>query len=699
MGKLVGLCSDLGLLLIILFFLLQHVIRMISPATIERIRSAANIVDVVSEYVSLRRAGSSYRGLCPFHDDTTPSFSVSPSRGICKCFACGEGGDVVGFIMKQEQLGYYDALKFLAKRYGIEVEERELTPEERRSQNERESMYAVNEWACQYFHNTLLNTEEGQTIGLAYCRSRGFRDDIISRFRIGFSPSAYGTMSAAALNEGYKEEFLLKTGLSVKRDNGSLYDKYHGRVIFPWFGISGKVVGFGGRVLDARTKGVNQKYINSAESEIYHKARELYGLFQAKKAISREHNVFMVEGYTDVISMHQCGIENVVANSGTALSEDQISMLHRFTNNITLLYDGDAAGQKAALRGTDMLLARGMRIKILLLPDNDDPDSFARKHSATEFREYVESHQVDFITFKTNLLKREAANDPDRMSDLIRSIVESIAVVPEEIERSVYVHRCSEILQVDEKMLLREVARTRKRNWEQKLREKENAENRRKLLDGSPADEPADTDANEGNQQVPVTMSPSSKPSVADDAETPEERRMRAIEGLIMRQIVRNPECQMGGADTADGTPCSLTHYVVGQLEELSVTFKTPLYRDMLDALSQGGASAISSPAQFFLNSNRPDFSSEAASMLSDQYLLSSRDADEGSNLCAEQMKRLMVDYKAIIITLEISKVMEQLNSPEVRNDSQRLMSLMRRQMELTKQKQALTNQDKGAQG
>ena len=663
---------------------------MISPATIERIRSAANIVDVVSEYVTLRRAGSSYRGLCPFHDDTTPSFSVSPARGICKCFACGEGGDVVGFIMKQEQLGYYDALKFLARKYGIEVEDRDLTPEERRSQSERESMYVVNEWASQYFHNTLLNTEEGQTIGLAYCRNRGFRDDIISRFRLGFSPSSYDAMSTAALKEGYKEEYLLKTGLSVRRDNGSLYDKYHGRVIFPWFGISGKIVGFGGRVLDARTKGVNQKYINSAESEIYHKAKELYGLFQAKKAISREHNVFMVEGYTDVISMHQCGIENVVANSGTALSEDQISMLHRFTKNITLLYDGDAAGQKAALRGTDMLLARGMRIKILLLPDNDDPDSFARKHSATEFREYVETHQVDFITFKTNLLKREAANDPDRMSDLIRSIVESIAVVPEEIERSVYVHRCSEILQVDEKMLLREVARTRKRNWEQKLREKENAENRRRMADSVPEDEPSSDNADESQAekktpiQRPVT-------SADSDAESVEERKIRAIEGLILQQIIRYPQAQVSETETDDTS--TLTKYVSDQLTALSVTFQTPLYRDMFEALNQGGAAAVANPAQCFLNSNNPDFSREAARMLSDQYTLSSRDTNEDLSLCADQMKRLMLDYKTLIITIEIKRVMEKLNSPEVSGDSQQLMSLMKHQMELIKQKQQLTNQ------
>ena len=683
---------------------------MLSPSTIERIRNAANIVDVVGEYVSLRRAGSSFRGLCPFHDDTTPSFYVSPARGICKCFACGEGGDVVGFIMKQEQLGYVDALKFLARKYGIEVEERDLTPEERRAQNERESMFAVNEWASQYFHDILLNTEEGQTIGLAYCRNRGFRDDIISRFRLGFSPSAYDAMSAAALKAGYKEEYLVKTGLSYKRDNGNLNDKYHGRVIFPWFTTSGKVVGFGGRVLDARTKGVSQKYINSPESDIYHKASELYGLFQAKKAISREHNVYMVEGYTDVISMHQCGIENVVANSGTALSEQQISMLHRFTNNITLLYDGDAAGQKAALRGTDMLLARGMRIKILLLPDGDDPDSFARKHSATEFRQYVETHQVDFITFKTNLLRHEADNDPDRMSDLIRSIVESIAVVPEEIERSVYIHRCSEILQIDEKLLLREVSRTRKKNWEQKLREKENAENRRRFTPEAdnthtPQTDTYDTDTPpEADNTTPSTPESRPTPLEADPGLTPDQRRRHALEALMMQQIVRYGEQSITIHDPAGAThTTTVFHYITSQLDAISATFQSTLHRDMLDALkahyphtSADTSPTLSpTPSQFFLNNPRADFSREASLMLSDQYMLSARDAQEADSMYAEQTLRLMSDYKSMLITIEINSVMQQLNSPEVLGDSQRLMSLMRRQMELTRQKQQLASQSK----
>ena len=676
---------------------------MISPITIERIRSAANIVDVVSEYVTLRRAGSSFRGLCPFHDDTTPSFSVSPARGICKCFACGEGGDVVHFIMKQEQLGYYDALRFLAKKYGIEVEERELTPEERRNQSERESMFAVNEWASNYFHDALLHTEEGQTIGLAYFRSRGFRDDIIEKFRLGFSPSASDVMSKAALKEGYKEDYLVKTGLSFKRDNGTLYDKYHGRVIFPWFSISGKIVGFGGRVLDARTKGVNQKYINSAESEIYHKAKELFGLFQAKKAISKEHNVFMVEGYTDVISMHQCGIENVVANSGTALSEDQISILHRFTNNITLLYDGDAAGQKAALRGTDMLLARGMRIKILLLPDNDDPDSFARKHSATEFREYVDSHQVDFITFKTNLLLNEAQGDPDKMSDLIRSIVESISVVPEEIERSVYIHKCSEMLQIDEKMLIREVMRTRKRNWEQKVREKEIAEQRKRYLEnqvdpgeGSSSDDETTEPMSNGqsstvNDQSSTVNVQSSMVNGQSAEVSPEDQRFYNMEQVIIQTVVRFGEQELEFRQSNDSVQTrSVIDYIYDELRADGLVFRHPLYARMLSAVHDAERGEGFEANNYFLNSPDADFSKAASRLMSDRYELSARYSQTNDSVARESVVRMVLEYKNLVVTSEMSRVMNQLSNPVVMNNTEQYMQLLQRQMELTKRKKDL---------
>ena len=454
---------------------------MIDHATIQRIIDAANIVDVVSEYVTLRRSGSGYKGLCPFHDDTTPSFSVSPARGLCKCFACGKGGNAVHFIMEMEQLSYPEALRFLAKKYGIEIKEREMTDEDRRVQNERESMFAVNEWASNYFRRTMLETEDGKAVGLAYFRSRGFRDDILEKFRLGFCLDTYDSMTKAAMKKGFKEEFLVKTGLTIKRESGGYLDKYRGRVIFPWFNVSGKVSAFGGRVLDARTKGVSQKYINSPESEIFHKSNELYGIYQAKKQIAKEDLVYMVEGYTDVISMHQCGIENVVANSGTALNVAQIRLLHRFTTNITLLYDGDEAGIHAALRGTDMLLEDGMNVKVLLLPDGDDPDSFARKHNATEFKQYVEGNQTDFILFKVQLLMKEAGHDPRKRSELANNILQSICVIPDEVVRSAYVHECAEQMQMQEEMLLRQCNKMRREHIEQRKLEREREKQRKEF--------------------------------------------------------------------------------------------------------------------------------------------------------------------------------------------------------------------------
>ena len=357
---------------------------MIDSQTVERIKDASNIVDVVSEFVTLRKSGSNYKGLCPFHNEKTPSFYVSPARGTCHCFGCGKGGNAISFIMEHEQMTYPEALRWLAHKYNIEIKERELTDDEKREQSERESMFIINEWVSNYFEDILHNNVDGVAIGMQYFRTRGFRDDVIRKFKLGYDLSDRLALARAAKLKGYQDEYLLKTGVCYRNDRGELIDRYSGRVIFPWIGISGKVVGFGGRVLDSRTKGVNQKYVNSPDSDIYHKDHELYGIYQAKKAIAKEDRVYMVEGYTDVISMHQCGIENVVANSGTALSIHQIHMLHRFTANITLLYDGDSAGIHAALRGTDMLLQEGMNLKVLLLPDSEDPDSFARKHSSDE---------------------------------------------------------------------------------------------------------------------------------------------------------------------------------------------------------------------------------------------------------------------------------------------------------------------------
>lgn len=426
---------------------------MIDKATQDKIKDAANIVEVVSEFVTLHKSGANYKGLCPFHNEKTPSFIVSPARGTCHCFGCGKGGTPVSFIMEHEQLTYPEALRWLANKYHIEIRERELTDNERREQNERESMFIVNEWATSYFNNILHDNPDGVALGLQYFRSRGFRDDIIKKFRLGYDIADRHALAAAARAAGYNEEFLLRTGICYRNDRGELIDRYAGRVMFPWTGISGKIVGFGGRLLDSRTKGVNQKYVNSPDSDIYHKDRELYGIYQAKKAIAREDRVYMVEGYTDVISMHQCGIENVVANSGTALSVHQIHTLHRFTSNITLLYDGDAAGIHAAMRGTDMLLAEGMNLKVLLLPDGDDPDSFARKHTVADFRKYIEEHQTDFMEFKTDLMMKNE-RDPLKRSEAINSIIKSISLVNDQILRDTYLHDCAMRMGMNEATLI-----------------------------------------------------------------------------------------------------------------------------------------------------------------------------------------------------------------------------------------------------
>ena len=433
---------------------------------------ATNIVEVVSEFVSLRKSGANYKGLCPFHDDTTPSFYVSPARGICHCFTCGKGGNAVNFLMEHEQMTYPESLRWLARKYHIEIQERELSEEEKRQENERESMFIVNEWAAKYFQNILHHDVDGLAVGMQYFRSRGFRDDIIQKFQLGFDLPERNKLPETAIQEGYQREFLIKTGLCYERDHGELVDRFAGRAMFPWIGVSGKVVAFGGRVLDSRTKGVNQKYVNSPDSEIYHKERELYGIYQAKRAIAKEDRVYMVEGYTDVISMHQSGIENVVANSGTALSKYQIHLLHRFTSNIVLLYDGDAAGIHAALRGTDMLLAEGMNVKMLLLPDGNDPDSFARSHTAEEFRQYVEEHQMDFIEFKTDVLLK-GVTDPIKRSEAINSIVFSVSVITDQIIRATYIHDCSVRLGIAEATLISTMNRFIREGQDEKIKEEQ----------------------------------------------------------------------------------------------------------------------------------------------------------------------------------------------------------------------------------
>lgn len=439
---------------------------MIDNTTIARIRSAADIVQVVSEFVTLRKSGANYKGLCPFHDEKTPSFMVSPAKQICKCFSCGKGGDAVKFLMEHEQLTYPEALRWLARKYGIAIHERELSAEETAANNSREAMFVVNAWARDFFVRTLHDTVEGAAIGMSYFRSRGLRDDIIRRFQLGYSPASRTALSSEATEKGYERKYLVDTGLAFDGNDGTLVDRYYGRVIFPVFTLSGRVVAFGGRTLlskeEQKNKGIG-KYVNSPESDIYHKKNELYGLFQAKQAIARHDKVYLVEGYLDVISMFQAGVENVVASSGTSLTAEQVRLIHRFTNNVTLLYDGDAAGIHAAVRGVDMLLAEGLNIRVITLPDGEDPDTFARGRSPEALREYLHAEETDFIGFKTTLLLDEAASDPIRRAAAIKDIVGSIAVIPDELLRQEYIRDLARRMKVDESTLVNEVSIFRKR--------------------------------------------------------------------------------------------------------------------------------------------------------------------------------------------------------------------------------------------
>lgn len=439
---------------------------MIPQETVQRILDTADIVEVVSDFVTLKKRGVNYIGLCPFHNEKTPSFTVSPAKGICKCFGCGQGGNPVNFIMEHEQMTYVEALRYLAKKYHIEIVEREETEEERIAKNERESMMIVTTYAEKYFEETLLQDSEGISIGLSYLKHRGFRSETIKKFHLGYCKDEWAAFSDKALQSGYDKKYLVDTGLSIDGKKG-LIDKYRGRVIFPIQSVSGRTVGFGGRILNNDAKAA--KYLNSPESTIYHKSKLLYGLYLAKKSIVKEDKCFLVEGYTDVISLHQAGIENVVASSGTALTVGQILLIKRFTPNVTVLFDGDAAGIKASLRSIDMLLEQGMNIKVLLLPEGEDPDSFAKKHSSSELLQHIADNEEDFIHFKTNLLLKDAANDPVEKANLIRDIVRSISVIPDSITRSVYLKSCSNLLDVQESVLYNQVSRliTQKRTQPQ----------------------------------------------------------------------------------------------------------------------------------------------------------------------------------------------------------------------------------------
>ena len=648
---------------------------MIDRITTDKIKEAAQIVDVVSDFVTLKKSGANYKGLCPFHDDRTPSFMVSPAKNYCKCFACGKGGNPIGFIMEHEQLSYPDALRYLAKKYGIQVEEKELTAEERAAQTERESMFILNEWALRWFKDQMHNTQDGRAIGLAYFRERGFRDDIIEKFQLGFCPKGRDTMSRAALKEGYREQFLVGTGLSIKREDGNVVDRFWGRVMFPWHTVGGKVAGFGGRVLDAATKGVAVKYQNSPESSIYSKRRELYGLYQAKQAIVKMDQVYMVEGYTDVISMHQCGIENVVANSGTALTKEQIHLLHRFTNNITLLYDGDDAGIHAAQRGTDMLLAAGMNVKILLLPDGDDPDSFARKHNAEDFRRYVEEHQADFLRFKTNLALAEAQNDPRKLSALVAEIVTSISFIPDEITRSLYIRETAQTMRMDEKMIVRAVQNQMSKNREEEYKRRNSPQN---MPNETAPAQTTDT-AGEQPQPIPTTegilahansqqLVPATQPQQAGSKQS---KTAHGTELLLAQLIVRYGEKIVCEAEDENGNsiPLSVTEFIFYSLTQDGLTFNHPTAQVIMDKAMEHIHDEGFVAEKYFLGHHNPQLSQAAFQLCMDKEELSkyhtrgqqiTTDADR----LMELTTHVLADMKISIVRKEIEMVMAEMKNP-----------------------------------
>ena len=618
---------------------------MIDKATIDKIMDAANIVDVVSEFVSLRKAGVNYKGLCPFHDEKTPSFVVSPSKGYCHCFSCGKGGNAVGFIMEHEQMTYPEALRWLAKKYNIEIHERELTDDEKREESERESLFIVNDWALHYFQDNLFNTQAGQAIGMQYFRSRGFRDDTINRFQLGYALPERDALARAAMAKGFKEEFLVTTGLCYRREDGRLQDRYAGRVIFPVHTVTGRVVAFGGRILENNKK--LAKYVNSPESLIYHKSNELYGIYQAKHAITKQDRCYLVEGYIDVTSMHQSGVENVVASSGTSLTTGQIRLIHRFTNNITVLYDGDSAGIHASIRGIDMLLAEGMNVKVLLLPDGDDPDSFAQKHTAQEFRDYIEAHQTDFIEFKTNLLLK-GVTDPIKRSEAISSIVKSVSVIQDQITRATYITECAHRLGMNEATLINTANQFIRGEIEEKQKEQRREEAK------------ADGPLQPLKPLAPVRQQPD-------------------VEYMLVQMVVRHgQEILYKGVETADGgtVDLSVSQYISYDLGADNLAFKNPLYNRMLaEAVEHNGDEGFNAE-EYFTHHTDIDVSRTATEMAIDHFQLSkSLQVRHDEDTLRNQVEHLILDFRMDYVEQHLKDLQREITLSA--NDTEKVMRLM----------------------
>lgn len=660
---------------------------MIDQATIDRIISAANIVDVVSEFVTLRKRGVNYVGLCPFHADKSPSFYVSPAKNICKCFACGEGGTAVHFIMKHEQIGYLDALRYLAKKYGIEIQERELTEREKQFRDDRESMFIVNQWAQQYFTRNLFENLDGRLVGLRYFIERGLREETIRKFQLGYALDQRDALAKAAQLAGYQRKYLEKTGLVIADEDGKrTYDRFRGRVIFPVHSLSGKVVAFGGRILKKAEK--TAKYVNSPESEIYHKSDELYGLFQAKQTIVRKDHCFLVEGYMDVIGMHQAGIENVVASSGTALTRGQIRLIRRFTNNITILYDGDAAGIKAAIRGIDMFLEEEMNVKVVLLPDGEDPDSFARSRSASEFGEFIAGHETDFIRFKTQLLLKEVGDDPVKRAELISDMVRTIALIPNNISRAVYIRECAAMMAIDEQVLINEVNKIR-------LGKVTAASPQTPSVtpvatgDGTKREEEgpeANAEANPAGDSTATTKAPV--------APSP----YRPFEIALLRYVVRYGERVLFDyfdEELQEQVTMRVAAYIRFDLERDDLTFYTPQFKQMLDEAADRCDEPGFVAQRYFLAHPDPLISQAAASLISEKYQLSKyhskyRELEQEEDKLDLLVPRDIYAFKEAYILHQIKELQSQIKTAQAAGDMEGVMTLMARIAKLNEIKSVL---------
>jgi len=633
---------------------------MIDYNTIQKIIDTAEITEVVQDFVNLKKRGVNYLGLCPFHNEKTPSFTVSPAKGIYKCFGCGKGGNAVNFIMEHEHLGYPEALKYLAKKYHIEVVEKELTAEEIQQQNERDSLLIVTKYANTYFQEKLHKNNDGRAIGLSYFKERGFREEIIEKFELGYSLDEKDALTIAAKEKGYKIDFLEKSGLTIVNENGQ-YDRFRGRVIFPIHGLSGNVIGFGGRILKKDVKAA--KYLNSPESDIYHKSRVLYGMYYAKKSITQLDKCYLVEGYTDVISMYQSGIENVVASSGTSLTVDQIRLIKRFTPNVTIIYDGDAAGIKASLRGIDLVLEQGMNVRVLLLPEGEDPDSFAKSHSATELTEHIEKNEEDFITFKTRLLFNEAKNDPVKKANLISDIVRSIAVIPEIIVRTVYIKECSDILEIDEKVLYGEINKIRRKNYEKEYKR-----------NTSP-------DANFKKASPPV---PSFVADIYSEAQEKEIIR-------LLLQYADNTLYTYQEDKYDEPRIVTVAEYTIHEILNDDLEFKNLIYKQIFQEYLDAVNSDTKLEDKHFIYHTDPEISKLAADLLSSSYTLSKIFEKGGAHVETEEMKlkkivpETIIAYKRKILEIAQSDAKEKLKVAQEKKITTEEMTIMQKEfMQIT---------------